>query len=244
MHAVLARAQRRSGISPPRPRGQGPSRSLGGAGRATTRPWLQRAERAAGLAGRRSAGPRPRDGDARPAAPRPCGIWRARAPAARSPASTATCISARSWWPTATCSSSTSRASRPSRWNCGAPRTARLRDVAGMLRSFDYAAAVVRRQKPREPGASAGGAACTLSWTASSRGQPRRSWRVIATVAHGRRRDAGSADQALLDLFLIEKAAYEIAYEAANRPTWIDVPLRGLARLADASARHRRLRRE
>jgi maltose alpha-D-glucosyltransferase/alpha-amylase len=42
------------------------------------------------------------------------------------------------------------------------------------------------------------------------------------------------ADQALLDLFLIEKAAYEIAYEAANRPTWIDVPLRGLARLADA----------
>jgi len=34
----------------------------------------------------------------------------------------------------------------------------------------------------------------------------------------------------LLDLFLIEKAAYEVAYEAANRPTWIDVPLHGLAR--------------
>ena len=33
----------------------------------------------------------------------------------------------------------------------------------------------------------------------------------------------------LLDLFLIEKAAYEVVYEAANRPTWIDVPLYGLA---------------
>ena len=34
-----------------------------------------------------------------------------------------------------------------------------------------------------------------------------------------------------LDLFLIEKPAYEIAYEAAYRPTWIGVPLGGLARL-------------
>jgi maltose alpha-D-glucosyltransferase/alpha-amylase len=31
-------------------------------------------------------------------------------------------------------------------------------------------------------------------------------------------------------LFLIEKAAYEVVYEAANRPGWIDVPLHGLAR--------------
>ena len=35
----------------------------------------------------------------------------------------------------------------------------------------------------------------------------------------------------LLDLFLIEKAACEIAYEAAHRPTWIGVPIAGLARL-------------
>jgi maltose alpha-D-glucosyltransferase/alpha-amylase len=43
---------------------------------------------------------------------------------------------------------------------------------------------------------------------------------------------SGPAARALLDLFLIEKAAYEIAYEAANRPTWIGVPVAGLARLA------------
>jgi maltose alpha-D-glucosyltransferase/alpha-amylase len=37
----------------------------------------------------------------------------------------------------------------------------------------------------------------------------------------------------LLELFLIEKAAYEIHYEAANRPTWIGVPLAGLLRLTE-----------
>jgi maltose alpha-D-glucosyltransferase/alpha-amylase len=39
----------------------------------------------------------------------------------------------------------------------------------------------------------------------------------------------------LLELFLIEKAAYEIGYEAANRPTWIGVPLAGLLRLTGRS---------
>jgi maltose alpha-D-glucosyltransferase / alpha-amylase len=41
------------------------------------------------------------------------------------------------------------------------------------------------------------------------------------------------ATRALLDLFLIEKVAYEICYEAANRPTWIGVPLAGMTRIAD-----------
>jgi len=38
--------------------------------------------------------------------------------------------------------------------------------------------------------------------------------------------------KALLDLFTLEKAAYEISYEAANRPAWLSVPLRGFATLA------------
>ena len=46
--------------------------------------------------------------------------------------------------------------------------------------------------------------------------------------------------RALLDLFLIEKAAYEIAYEAANRPAWIGVPLAGLARLVARITREAR----
>jgi maltose alpha-D-glucosyltransferase/alpha-amylase len=36
----------------------------------------------------------------------------------------------------------------------------------------------------------------------------------------------------VLELFVIEKAAYEIVYEAANRPGWLDVPLRGLLHIA------------
>jgi maltose alpha-D-glucosyltransferase/alpha-amylase len=41
------------------------------------------------------------------------------------------------------------------------------------------------------------------------------------------------AEQALLDLFLLEKAAYEIKYEAANRPTWIGIPLAGMYGIAE-----------
>ncbi|HZP65528.1 MAG TPA: hypothetical protein VFB32_04410 [Rudaea sp.] len=35
-------------------------------------------------------------------------------------------------------------------------------------------------------------------------------------------------DDDLLQLFIVEKAAYELCYELANRPDWVDVPLRGL----------------
>lgn len=41
------------------------------------------------------------------------------------------------------------------------------------------------------------------------------------------------AEAALLDLFMLHKAADEIAYEARHRPSWLPVPLRGLAALLD-----------
>jgi maltose alpha-D-glucosyltransferase / alpha-amylase len=44
---------------------------------------------------------------------------------------------------------------------------------------------------------------------------------------------AGRARGGLLDFFLIEKAAYEVTYEAANRPTWLTIPVGGLARIAN-----------
>ncbi len=40
------------------------------------------------------------------------------------------------------------------------------------------------------------------------------------------------AEPAMLDLFLLEKAAYEIRYEAGNRPDWLPIPLRGLDEIA------------
>ena len=47
----------------------------------------------------------------------------------------------------------------------------------------------------------------------------------------------GLANDDLLDFFLIEKAAYEVAYEVANRPAWLPIPLHGLSTLADRMLR-------
>jgi maltose alpha-D-glucosyltransferase/alpha-amylase len=43
---------------------------------------------------------------------------------------------------------------------------------------------------------------------------------------------AEADEPALLDLFLLEKAGYEICYEAASRPSWLGIRLRELARIA------------
>jgi maltose alpha-D-glucosyltransferase / alpha-amylase len=104
-----------------------------------------------------------------------------------------------------------------------------LRDVAGMLRSFDYAAAVVDR-KSRESHAHLP-AQRRQAFLESFVTRATDSFLAGYRTAMGGEESA--AGEALLDLFLLEKAAYEIACEAANRPTWIDVPLRGLARIAD-----------
>jgi len=103
-----------------------------------------------------------------------------------------------------------------------------LRDVAGLLRSIDYAGAAlmdrnddslvpideVRRDE-----------FITRYRNQASRAFLRGYWEASPL------RDAPST-RALLELFLIEKAGYEIAYEAANRPNWLAVPLAGLSRLA------------
>lgn len=98
-----------------------------------------------------------------------------------------------------------------------------LRDVAGVIRSFDYAAALVRgRAQTSLPHLPAEQVVSFLD-----------DFRTKATddfLAGYRDSTGHQPNQVLLDLFLIEKAAYELAYEAANRPTWVDVPLSGLAR--------------
>ncbi len=108
-----------------------------------------------------------------------------------------------------------------------------LRDVAGLLRSFDYAAAAAA------PGRVA------ASETATERRQAiLQQFRERASAsfleAYGAVLAAAEpswvppeAEPSLLDLFLLEKAAYEIKYEAANRPSWIGIPLGGLYRIAE-----------
>jgi len=103
------------------------------------------------------------------------------------------------------------------------------RDVAGILRSLDYA--LVARQR--------GGVASRDNYEALAgrfRTQIPRTLLGAYRNATGAQIDGPEAarDAALLDLFLIEKAAYEVTYEVSNRPDWLGVPLGGLARLVDS----------
>jgi maltose alpha-D-glucosyltransferase / alpha-amylase len=103
-----------------------------------------------------------------------------------------------------------------------------LRDVAGLLRSLDYAAGTAVHNK--DIGAVAEGEDARLSFIGRFRDATGAAflsaYRETATVY------SETLDEQLLDLFMIEKSAYEIRYEAANRPTWLPIPLAGLAGLA------------
>jgi len=93
-----------------------------------------------------------------------------------------------------------------------------LRDVAGMLRSLGYAAATA--------GAPAG-------WEEQARAAFTEGYRAAAGRAPFLPADAAALKRALAVLEL-EKAAYEVVYEANNRPDWITIPVRGLQRAATA----------
>ncbi len=110
-----------------------------------------------------------------------------------------------------------------------------LRDVAGLLRSFDYVAEVGAEASANTapaPGTAERRAALFSRFRIEARQAFLAGYRSVEAEA-GRRWVPEGGEQALLDLFLIEKAAYEIRYEAANRPAWIGVPLRGLDAIVD-----------
>ncbi|WP_246521677.1 phosphotransferase [Curtobacterium flaccumfaciens] len=94
-----------------------------------------------------------------------------------------------------------------------------LRDVAGMLRSFDYVAGALAHDA--EPVDAA-------AWAAEAR----------ARFLEGYRRGTGAdlaAHSALLDAFELDKAVYEVVYETRNRPDWVGIPLAAVARLVGDS---------
>ncbi len=107
-----------------------------------------------------------------------------------------------------------------------------LRDVAGLLRSFAYAAAAAA------PGRVAASESTTERRQALLRlfqdqaaGSFLGAYRAVLADAEPRW-VASDAEAPLLDLFLLEKAAYEVRYEAANRPTWLPIPVAGLRAIA------------
>ncbi|HEY1637230.1 MAG TPA: maltose alpha-D-glucosyltransferase [Rhizomicrobium sp.] len=104
-----------------------------------------------------------------------------------------------------------------------------LRDVAGMLRSFDYAAEIVRRERQLSDAGPAHLRADSL--LAEFRHFAENAFLAGYTAGRGHSLSAG--ERRLTAGFAIQKAAYEIVYEAAHRPDWIHIPLRGLAALLE-----------
>ncbi len=109
-----------------------------------------------------------------------------------------------------------------------------LRDVAGMLRSFDYARHTALNAVMTH-GAAGGERREPLArqWVQRLRESFLRSYREVAVRGALYESEAAfDQAQALLDLFELEKVLYELRYEMDNRPDWIGVPLAGIAALA------------
>jgi maltose alpha-D-glucosyltransferase/alpha-amylase len=103
-----------------------------------------------------------------------------------------------------------------------------LRDVAGMLRSFDYAAwASVFRFAENDPAAGEALLAPAMVWRDLASAAFREGYRTSMVGCPSWPADPDTAER-LIRLFLIEKVFYELAYEAANRPLWLRIPLRGI----------------
>ena len=121
--------------------------------------------------------------------------------------------------------------SRPAEERRG--KSSPLRDVAGMLRSFAYAAETGRRdilQRFADAGERAG--AVTGEWHALTRDAFLAAY-AEATAGHAVWIDDGEARARMLRLHLLAKALYEINYEADNRPAWIETPIRGVLSILD-----------
>ncbi len=100
------------------------------------------------------------------------------------------------------------------------------RDVAGMLRSFDYAPRAVTMtnlSSDLEPGTHEQQVYRAGEWTARN---------AQAFLAAYAARELTEVEQTLLAAYVADKAVYEVVYEARNRPTWVGIPLDALARTA------------
>jgi maltose alpha-D-glucosyltransferase/alpha-amylase len=108
-----------------------------------------------------------------------------------------------------------------------------LRDVAGMLRSFDYARHTALHQTAQGSVELAHYTPIARRWEQGMRGAFLQTYREVVVAGGLYAGDAAfEGALALLNLFELEKALYELRYELDNRPDWVGVPLAGIAALA------------
>ncbi len=101
-----------------------------------------------------------------------------------------------------------------------------LRDVAGMLRSFNYARWSALRRVAQSPEEAEKLAAPAIAWEQATRDAFMKGY--AGTLAQP---DGAPIDGELLALFELEKALYELRYELNNRADWVQVPLHGVLAL-------------
>ena len=106
-----------------------------------------------------------------------------------------------------------------------------LRDVAGMIRSFDYAAVTaVRRIGESRPAVLPRVAHLADAWRQRAvdgfRAAYRHAMRGCPAYPASKLQAKG-----LIDFFTLDKAVYEVNYELANRPDWVAIPLNGIVRV-------------
>jgi len=100
-----------------------------------------------------------------------------------------------------------------------------LRDVAGMLRSFAYAATAAELTR---------GADVPDDWEERARQRFLESY--LDTVDPALLPPGEAAIERLLAVFELEKAVYELRYELDNRPDWVGIPVTGIGRLMQQAA--------
>jgi len=109
-----------------------------------------------------------------------------------------------------------------------------LRDVAGMMRSFQYAAYSALWQPAMRPEDVPFLERWADVWYRHMSSVFLQSY--LTTTAGATFVPQKSDDlQILLEAYLLDKAVYEVSYELNNRPNWVVIPIRGIRHILEAT---------